>query len=275
MEDRLAGFFNRYSFSAHMFYVGILCLSESFDDPAGGGHLHLIRRGTMTVLSPAHPPLEVSKPSLLFYPRPTSHRFVLESERDVDLVCATLDLGGNSASPLAQALPAVLLLPLDELSGLSPTLELLFAEARQQHCGRQVAIDRLFEYLLIQVLRHVLDHQSNSVGLLAGLADKRLARAITAMHNEPRHNWSLEALAQEAGTSRARFAVHFRETMGSTPGAYLSQWRIGLTQVLLKKGKSVGLVADEVGYGSAAALSRAFKAQLGLTPQAWKKSNYG
>lgn len=273
MQDRLAEFFNRYNFSAHMFYAGTLCLSESFDDPAAGGYMHLIRHGAMTVFSPEHPVLKISKPSLLFYPRSTSHRFVLENECEVDLVCAALDLGGHSASPLAQALPAMLLLSLDEVPGLGATLELLFAEAQQQHCGRQAAIDRLFEYLLIQVLRHVLDHQPNSTGLLAGLADRRLAKAITAIHNEPRRNWSLDVLAQEAGMSRARFAVNFREIMGMTPGSYLSQWRMGLAQVLLKKGKPVAVVADEVGYSSVVALSRAFKAQTGLTPQAWKKSH--
>ncbi len=271
MQDRLAGFFNRYNFSARMFFAGSLCRNISFDEPAGGGHLHLIRRGSMTVLSPAHPPLLISAPSLLFYPHPSSHSFSIDSQQEVDLVCAALDLGEHSGNPLAQALPGVLLLPLDELPGLHPTLELLFAEAEQVRCGRQAAIDRLFEYLLILLLRHVLDRQQASVGLLAGLADKRLAKAIVVMHNEPQRNWSLEGLAEAAGMSRARFAVHFREIMGTTPGEYLTQWRIGLAQVLLKKGRPVALVADEVGYGSMAALSRAFKAHVGLTPVAWRK----
>lgn len=271
MNDRLADFFNHYSFSARMFYAGTLCNNVSFDQSAGHGHLHLIRRGTMTVLSPAHPPLLIEEPSLLFYPRPTGHSFVFDAA-GAELVCASLDLDPASGNPLAKALPVVLLIPLSKLPALEVTLELLFNEALQTRCGRQAAIDRLFEYLLIQLLRHVMDHNQTSVGLLAGLADKRLAKALTAMHSAPRHDWTLELLAQVAGMSRARFSVHFREVLGATPGDYLARWRIGLAQTLLKKGRQVGWVAGEVGYGSAAAFTRSFKTITGYTPKTWCQS---
>lgn len=52
-----------------------------------------------------------------------------------------------------------------------------------------------------------------------------------------------------------------RDTVGVTPGAYLQRWRIGLVQKALLAGRSIKLIAQEVGYGSEAALSRAFKAQ--------------
>jgi AraC-like DNA-binding protein len=267
MIDRLAGFFNQYSLNARMFFTGTLCKNIDFEENIGGGYLHLLRRGSMMASSPLHTPLTITQPSLLFYPRPAKHRFVHDG--DVDLMCATIDLGGGSNNLLAEALPAVLLIPLSDLPMLTTTLELLFAEAEQQHCGRQAAIDRLFEYLLIQLLRLIMDNNQSSMGLLAGLADKRLVKALTAMHNNPSENWSLEALAEKAGMSRARFAVHFRETVGTTPIDYLTKWRIGLAQTLLKKGKSVSLAANEVGYSSAAVLARAFKAQVGHTPKAW------
>jgi AraC-like DNA-binding protein len=89
------------------------------------------------------------------------------------------------------------------------------------------------------------------------------------MHAEPSRNWSLEELAATAGMSRARFAVRFRDTVGMTPGSYLGEWRLGVAQSLLRKGKPVQLVADIVGYGSASALSRAFRAQVGLSPTEW------
>jgi AraC-like DNA-binding protein len=41
----------------------------------------------------------------------------------------------------------------------------------------------------------------------------------------------------------------------------------GLAQKALRKGRSIKLIAQEVGYGSEAALSRAFKAQAGQSPR--------
>ena len=272
MSDNLAGILNRHILSARMFFSGSLCVSETFDDAENVGHLHLIRRGTLTVRSPAHKTLVIREPSLLLYPRPTTHHFRVNEHTGVDLVCARIEFGATTGNPLAQSLPAPLLIPLAKLTTLKAALDLLFQEAMGKHCGRQAAIDRLCELLLIQLLRYVMEEKLISSGLLAGLSDKRLAKAITAMHNAPQRAWSLEQLAKAAGMSRARFAVHFRETVGTTPGDYLAQWRIGLAQALLKKGKPVGLVADAVGYGSTTALSRAFKAHIGQTPTEWFRS---
>ncbi|MEN8801641.1 MAG: AraC family transcriptional regulator, partial [Thiogranum sp.] len=96
-------------------------------------------------------------------------------------------------------------------------------------------------------------------------------KAINAMHAEPAHPWSLEELAATAGMSRARFAAKFRDVVGMTPGSYLGEWRLGVAQSLLRQGKPVQLVSDVVGYGSASALSRAFRAQIGLSPTEWVK----
>ncbi|MFM9834800.1 MAG: AraC family transcriptional regulator [Methylophilaceae bacterium] len=269
MDDRLSAFFNQHGLSAHMFFTGTLCKNIDFEDNLIGGFLHLIRRGTVIAHSVKHAPLIISEPSLLLYPRPAKHRFEFNGDGEADLTCATIDLGDGYNNILAEALPAVLLMPLNNLPQLASTLELLFNEAEQAHSGRQASIDRLFEYLLIQLLRHILDNNQTNVGLIAGLADKRLAKALTAMHNEPSLNWSLEALADKAGMSRARFAVHFREVVGTTPIDHLTKWRIGLAQTLLKKGKPIGIVANEVGYSGAVVFSRIFKAKIGLTPKTW------
>lgn len=271
MTDRLAGFFKHYHFSMQMFYAGTLCKNQRFDDDSRNGHLHLIRQGKMTVCSSAHSPLFIDEPSLLFYPRPTSHHFVLDSDANVDLVCATLNMGADSGNPLTEALPVVVLIKLNDLPDLAVTLQLLFNEAMHDFCGRFAAVNRLFEYLLIQLLRYILNRQQVSAGLLGGLADKRLSKAIVAMHSDGGRSWSLAELANEAGMSRARFAVYFRNVVGLTPGDYLSRWRMSQVQMLLKKGKPLAWIAAEVGYSSAAALSRAFKAQFGSAPGEWHK----
>ena len=78
-------------------------------------------------------------------------------------------------------------------------------------------------------------------------------------------------ISGKASMSRARFAVHFRETVGTTPVNYLTQWRMGVAQTLLKKEKSIGVVANYVGYSNASIFSRVFKAKIGQSPSTWLK----
>ena len=66
--------------------------------------------------------------------------------------------------PGAERRGAEHLMALKDVPTLSSTLSLLFEEAELQQCGRQAAIDRLFEYLMIQLLRYVLDSTPSSNG---------------------------------------------------------------------------------------------------------------
>lgn len=268
MNDRLAGVFNQFAFNARMFFTGTLCNNIEFNENMGGGFLHLVRKGNLKVYSSHHATVSIEEPSLIFYPSPAKHQFVFDG--NAELTCAIIDLGGTN-NLLVKALPNMLLIALKDVPALASTLRLLFDEAELQHCGRQAAIDRLFEYLMIQLLRLILDSNPSNAGLFAGLNDNRLSKAITAMHNDPSNQWTLELLAKQAGMSRARFAVHFRETVGTTPVDYLTQWRVGLAQTLLKKGRSIGLVASDVGYSNASVFSRLFKAKIGQSPSAWLK----
>jgi transcriptional regulator GlxA family with amidase domain len=107
-------------------------------------------------------------------------------------------------------------------------------------------------------------------GMLAGMSHPKLRRALVAMHEQPQQDWTLDALAALCGMSRSVFANSFRNTLGCTAGVYLQGWRISLAQQMLRKGQQLKLIADRVGYGSEAALSRAFKAHSGQTPRTWK-----
>ncbi len=269
MTDHLAEVFNHYAINARVFFSGNLCSNVEFDDGSNIGHLHFLRRGIVTVRSYDHETLTIVEPSLLLYPRCTKHSFEVDKTLGADLVCARVEFGATSGNALAKSLPEILVIPLKDLPMLSVTLELLFNEAFTENDGRQAAIDRVCELLLIQLFRYAIKYQLTSSGLLSGLSDKRLCKAISAIHKEPAYEWTLDSLAETAGMSRARFAVHFKEKVGTTPGGYLTEWRIGLAQVLLKKGKPVGLIANEVGYSGATALSRAFKAHTKLTPKEW------
>jgi AraC-like DNA-binding protein len=274
--DRLSALFERFRVRGHMFHHGPLCGVTRFAARPGLGFLHVMRQGQMTV---THRPrggaprrLEVNEPSLLFYPRPLAHDFHNAPTEGADFVCATLAFDGGEQHPLARALPPLVLLPLARVQALEHSLALLFAETAQLRCGQRLLADRLFEVLLLQLLRWMLDQREAPlpVGLLAGLAHPRLSHALTALHERPGEAWTLQRMAQVAGQSRSAFAATFKAELGEAPAEYLARWRVALAQAELQRGKPLKLLATELGYGSAAALSRVFLQKTGQTPRAWK-----
>jgi len=271
--DRLSAFFAHFTLSARVFYSGRLCGVSGDHRTEQAGHLHVLRRGTLKVTQQNGRKMVVHEPSVLFYPRPCRHRFHADQKSGAEIVCASIEFGAGMLNPLVQALPEVLVMPLKAIPELAPTIDLLFAEAFGEYPGRQTAVDRLAEYFLVLLLRAAMNARLVKGGILMGLADSRLAHAITAIHERPEHPWSLEELAYSAGMSRARFAVHFRRMVGSTPFDYLTDWRIGMAQNLLKQGKPLKIVAPSVGYASSTALTRVFSQRIGLSPTEWLAQN--
>lgn len=269
--DRLASLFTHFAVTARTFHVGALCGINNLGTENGLGQLHLVRSGCIEVFHRDARPLRIEEPSLLLYPRPVPRRFVTDATVGADMVCADLRFEGGSANPVLAALPDFMAIPLAQLADSAPVLALLFAEASAHKCGRQKMLDSLFEVLLVQVLRELMEQRQVSSGMLAGMAHPKLRHALTSMHDHPARAWPLEDLAAEAGMSRTTFANSFREVVGVTPGQYLQTWRLGLAQKLVLQGTAMRHVADAVGYADEAALSRAFKAHTGLSPRDWRK----
>lgn len=274
--DRLSALLERFRVRAHLFHNGPLCGITHYEAVPGRAFLHVLRSGEMTVAHPQRggPPrrLQVREPSLLFYPRPLAHAFHNAPAEGSDFVCAVLDFDGGDTHPLVRALPPLVLLPLSWVPGLAPALSLLFAETEQLRCGQRLLADRLFEVVLLQLLRWLIDHPEQIAlppGLLTGLGDPALARALVAVHEAPGAAWSLERMAAEAGLSRSVFASRFKQVVGSTPADYLAGWRISLAQSALRRGRPVKLIADDLGYANASALSRVFAQKVGVSPRQW------
>lgn len=211
--------------------------------PLGQGHLHLLDRGE------------------------GSCRLVLRARGGApagDLrVSAALDWGGD-ANPLLAALPEELSRPAE---GEEAALAALFlAEAEAGRCGSGAVLNRLGEVIVIRLLRHAIAAGSTTPGLLAGLAEPRLARAIAAMHGKPGTAWTGPMLADHAGLSASRFAELFADRVGESPMAYLRRWRLALAARDLARGDRVQLVASRYGYGSGEAFARAYRKAHGTAP---------
>lgn len=262
--DRLSTLLDKFPIRARR----IGAESETNGSQAQDGQLHIAYRGvTGFVLGAQCHTLTVPSVILVAPGQPMPH---FDAAADAMVVSAWLSFDGGQHSPIAQALTHCAVLPTSVMSLAEGALTWLAIEATHEHCGRDAALSNLFELVLIQMLRQLMDGQLLASGLIAGLADPRLALALTAMHDAPHRRWSVELLAQTAHMSRAAFAARFSTVVGVAPADYLATWRTSLVQKLLREGQSLDLIAPQVGYESPAALARLFRKKLGMSPKTWR-----
>lgn len=270
MSDNLSELLPRLALRAGVFHTGPLCGVRHFARDPLNGHVHLVQRGPVSLTGLPGGDMRVDEPTLVFMPRPDAHSLV--AGEGAELLCADIVFGAGGAHPVTDSLPDVVRVRLSDWPGGMAMVALIGEEAFVHQPGRQAVLDRLCEILLVRLLRHCMAQGHVRGGALAGLADTRLSQALVAMHAQPAQAWTLEALAQLASMSRARFAEHFRTVVGRPPADYLAAWRVALGQGLLRAGRPLKHVALEVGYGSSSAFHRAFVREVGQGPSAWLKA---
>lgn len=190
----------------------------------------------------------------------------------VTLVCGFLGCDREPFDPLGASLPRQIV-----MRGLSEGIVGVFArqvveEARAGRAGAHSVLTRLAELMFIELLRRYLDSLPESdVGWLAAVRDPLVGRALAEIHARPAHPWSLADLARAAACSRTVLAERFTTLVGLPPIQYLAHWRMQLAAGRLREsGAKVAQVAQEVGYASEAAFSRAFKKATGTAPGHWR-----
>lgn len=268
-NDPLAPLLGRGSLAASVFFSGTLCGSSQHPAEAGTGMLHLIRRGPLRLIDAGGKVRQIAEPSMVFTARPLDHRLEAAGSDGADLVCARLRFDGAASSLLLHGFPDCLVIPLAGFEGLEPVLTRLFAEAFADDFGSNRAVDLLVELLMVMLLRHCIAQGLLAKGVLAGLGDPQLARALTAMNAAPGEPFNIERMAALAGMSRSSFAAAFKARVGVSPGDYLTLLRLAHAKQLLLDGRPLKTVATTVGYGSPTALARAFQRHEGLNPRAW------
>lgn len=189
----------------------------------------------------------------------------------------------HAAIPLLSSMPRLIRMRSEianSVPGLAVTLRLLSSEATSSHPGKEILMDRLADVLFVQILRAFVEHEEQEgraledrAGLMHALADPELSKALMLMHRKPEHPWTVAELAERVGMSRTAFAVRFKTKAGVGPLEHLTRWRVQKACELLREGKKgVDEVAWRVGYESAAAFSRAFKREVGLSPGAFRRA---
>ncbi len=192
-----------------------------------------------------------------------------EGPADVRLMGGYFLFDGTADDLLVSLLPTVI--HVRGAERLSILMRLLDDEAAEQRPGRDLALSRLMEMLLVEALR-ASQGENASPGLLRGLGDPRVAAAIRRMHAEPERGWTAPDLAAQAAMSRSAFFDRFLRVVGTPPMEYLLTWRMALARDLLgRQGVALSEVAERVGYGSASAFSTAFSRHVGRPPGAYAR----
>ncbi|MFE6050449.1 AraC family transcriptional regulator [Kitasatospora sp. NPDC056446] len=185
-----------------------------------------------------------------------------------DLLCGKYRLDHGLGHPLMRELPEVVHLPTrtGEHPELRAAVDLLGAELAAARPGGELAVPGLIDLLLVYLVR-AWTTRRGADGWGAALTDPVVAAALAAVHEEPAHPWTAEALAARAGVSRATLTRRFSTRTGRPPMAYLTWWRMTRAAGLLRDtAEPLEAVARKVGYASPYALSHAFARQFGTTP---------
>jgi AraC-like DNA-binding protein len=266
-------------------------------------HFHIVERGAAWILIEGEPARRLVSGDLVILPLGAGH--VLSNDPDLaptpieeaigrsrprqdfvyrlggggeptSVLSGQFTFAGILAPKLLTILPPVIHIEAQEgrpLEWLRLTWEYLLAEMQTGTPGWAIMVSRLIDLLFIQAIRDWGAKSPSNLGWLSGFVDPMIGKALTALHERPARRWTVEGLAEVAGLSRSAFAARFSEVVGQTPLRYLAGWRLDLAADHLRAGGAkIGEIATLVGYGSEAALTRAFKAQFGTTPGAFRRA---
>lgn len=196
------------------------------------------------------------------------------------LVCGHFEFDDRVDHLLLEQLPSLLVIPWEtgvQGTPLEGLVSFIAREARAGLPGHEAVCRRLSEVLFIQAVRfwarsNAMD-ATETPGVLAALGDPRLAGSLAAIHENPAGRWTLDRLAHRAALGRTAFAARFRDVVGTTPHAYLTQWRIQVgRRLLLESRMPLQVIALRVGYDSSASFSRAFRKVMGTSPGAYRSA---
>ncbi len=196
------------------------------------------------------------------------------------LVCGCFHFEDRKNNPLLSVLPPLVMVKGEDgraVQWLEPTLQFMACEAASGRPGSKTVISRLADVLFIQIVRAFLASTPESHrGWLRALTEPQIGTALSLIHQNPNHGWTVANLAAKVGMSRSTFAGRFVEFVGEPPLHYVTRWRMQKAAALLREGsKTLADIADRVGYESEAAFSKAFKRWVGAAPGAYRKAARG
>jgi AraC-like DNA-binding protein len=187
------------------------------------------------------------------------------------LVCGVLGFDHVAGEKLVSQLPQIIHMQSDNgrLPGqLQPLIDLMTEEASALGAGGETVVAHLADIIVIQAIRYwVATAPEAGSGWLGALKDPRIGKALAAIHARPEASWTVDSLARHAGMSRSGFSARFTEINGTSVKQYLTEWRMQLARMkIMQSPVTLADLAEELGYQSEAAFSRAYKRVMGVPP---------
>jgi AraC-like DNA-binding protein len=192
-------------------------------------------------------------------------------------VCGYLACNRSVLRRMLDALPRVVRISLRDGAAGSLMRDLLkfgIQESAEPHPGGSSSLAKVAELMFVEAMRqYVAELPDQARGLLAGIRDAHVGRALALMHADSAKPWTVDSLAREVGMSRSVLAERFADLLGEPPMQYLTRWRLAVAARSLRStAETITRVAERCGYESEAAFNRAFKREFGLPPAAWRRS---
>ncbi|MGW4770423.1 AraC family transcriptional regulator [Nocardia sp. NPDC004278] len=181
------------------------------------------------------------------------------------MVTGTYESAGAASQRLLRALPPVIVLQRGDFD--TRLLDILVDEATKDEPAQGVVLDRLLDMVLIAALRAWFA-RNDAPAWYHAYSDPLVGKALRLLQHNPAHGWTVASLADAVGVSRAALARRFTDLVGEPPMSFLTEWRLALAADLLQESDAtIESIARQVGYGSAFALSTAFKRHFGVSPR--------
>lgn len=190
------------------------------------------------------------------------------------VLCGYLGLE-DAQDPLVACLPSLLVLDVRGSTGafVEGSMRHAIAEFSQGGPGMAVWMAQLAGLLFAEAIRKYAEQRPDEcTGLLQGLRDPTVGKALALMHQSMSQPWTIETLASAAGTSRSVLGQRFADTVGISPMRYLRRRRlVRAAQRLAANSNTIAEVATEAGYDSEAAFSRGFKSEFDVAPSEYRR----
>jgi AraC-like DNA-binding protein len=144
--------------------------------------------------------------------------------------------------------------------------------------SRQQSTATLAETWLAIVLADLIhEHEEESGSVGKNGVDRHHREVIEQIMESIRLNpgaaFSIARMAREAGYSADHFSRVFFQVSGERPQAFVIRYKIERAcTLLLETSMSIGMVADALGFRDIFYFSRQFRARMGLSPLAYRRS---
>ncbi|MGI4733387.1 MAG: helix-turn-helix domain-containing protein [Janthinobacterium lividum] len=137
--------------------------------------------------------------------------------------------------------------------------------------GTQAMCQALMKQGLIALLRGRWAQDDGGQLLAGAVLHPRLARASSAIIENPAAAHTVNSLASLAGMSRASFSDHFSRAFGQSPIEFVQKARLRIAARLLRATDlPIKVIAQSVGYAGPRPFSRAFQAAYARGPSDYR-----